>query len=101
MAYLDEVIGNTGGDGDKDEKSKTAFERLVLPDGHKTIMQSLVAQHYRNKDTAKGQNEQTDIVRGKGISELLQSPNGYLSPNIMHREGPDTSPPWGARRGEN
>jgi hypothetical protein len=57
-------------DDDSDEESgdKSAFGRLVLPPGHKKMVLSLIAQHFRNKGLKnKGsQDEQVDIVRGKG-----------------------------------
>lgn len=43
----------------------TAFDSLVLPDGHKKMVLSLIAQHFRDKESPTGQSEQ-DIVRGKG-----------------------------------
>jgi len=44
----------------------TAFDRLVLPAGHKEMVQSLVSQHFRDKSSPSVPGEQTDIVRGKG-----------------------------------
>lgn len=43
-----------------------AFEQLVLPEGHKTIVLSLISQHYRNRDSGRHSIEHSDIVRGKG-----------------------------------
>ncbi|KAJ6444611.1 ABC transporter [Purpureocillium lavendulum] len=55
---------NSDDDGsDEDLEDKSAFGRLVLPTGHKKMVMSLIAQHFRNKG---GRDEQTDIVRGKG-----------------------------------
>lgn len=50
-------------DSDGESGDKSAFGRLVLPPGHKKMVLSLISQHFRNK---KQQNEQVDIVRGKG-----------------------------------
>ena len=50
-------------------KRETAFDQLVLPEKHKDIVVSLVAQHYRDKESAAKDYEQVDIVRGKGKSE--------------------------------
>lgn len=47
-----------------------AFEQLVLPEGHKTIVLSLISQHFRNRDSGRHSVEHSDIVRGKG-KELL------------------------------
>lgn len=57
------------------ERSETAFDQLVLPPGHKRMLLSLVAQHFRDKDATSqqgdGEDDQTDIVRGKGIDDIL------------------------------
>lgn len=45
-----------------------AFEQLVLPDGHKNIVLSLISQHYRNRDSGRRSNDRSDIVKGKGES---------------------------------
>lgn len=50
-------------------KRETAFDQLVLPEKHKDIVVSLVAQHYRDKESAAKDYEQVDIVRGKGKSQ--------------------------------
>ena len=50
-------------DSDGESGDKSAFGRLVLPHGHKKMVLSLIAQHFRNKGQ---QDEQADIVRGKG-----------------------------------
>ncbi len=50
-------------DSDSDVEDMSAFGRLVLPKGHKKMILSLIAQHFRNKGS---QDKQTDIVRGKG-----------------------------------
>lgn len=43
-----------------------AFEQLVLPDGHKNIVLSLISQHYRNRDSGRRSIDRSDIVKGKG-----------------------------------
>ncbi|KAK5658406.1 hypothetical protein OQA88_2383 [Cercophora sp. LCS_1] len=77
LTYLTDVVGSGGGDvveGDMsdDEQDadddKSAFGRLVLPDGHKDMVLSLVSQHFRNKKNQKGEQ---DIVRGKGKGLIL------------------------------
>lgn len=45
---------------------KTAFEELVLPAGHKDVIVSLVAQHFRDQ----GQHE-IDLFRGKGKGLII------------------------------
>ncbi len=56
----------------KTESTQTAFDQLVLPQGHKEIVLSLIAQHYRDKESGTADTEQVDIVRGKG-AELRRS----------------------------
>ena len=45
----------------------TAFDQLVLPDGHTDMILSLIAQHFRDKGNRQ---DRTDIVRGKGPHTL-------------------------------
>lgn len=47
-----------------DGQPKTAFDHLVLPPGHKDMVLSLIAQHFRDKESKE--NQQVDIVSGKG-----------------------------------
>lgn len=53
-------------DDDLDEDSNGAFGQLVLPEGHKKMVLSLISQHFRNKQSPDNKDEQLDIVRGKG-----------------------------------
>jgi hypothetical protein len=55
-----------GGTKKKEKKQETAFDQLVLPDGHKEMVLALIAQHFRDKESATADKEQVDIVRGKG-----------------------------------
>ncbi|KAK3371795.1 hypothetical protein B0T24DRAFT_531458 [Lasiosphaeria ovina] len=73
LTYLNEIKETSGATKSpeavvegSEEWENTAFGRLVLPDGHKKMVLSLTAQHFRDKDPSRGQNEQVDIVRGKG-----------------------------------
>ncbi|KAK6449544.1 hypothetical protein FP744_10005794 [Trichoderma asperellum] len=56
---------------DEGLKKKTAFDQLVLPTGHKDIVHCLVAQHFRDKAARVGDNEEVDIVRGKGKGLII------------------------------
>lgn len=47
-------------------KEQTAFDQLVLPKQHKDIVYCLVDQHFRNKEARVSDNEEVDIIRGKG-----------------------------------
>ncbi|RYP33774.1 hypothetical protein DL767_004641 [Monosporascus sp. MG133] len=51
------------------EAPRTSFERLVLPPGHKDMVVSLVAQHFRDKESKE--THQVDIVRGKGKGLII------------------------------
>lgn len=53
-------------DDDLEEGEQGAFGQLVLPPGHKKMVLSLISQHFRNKESQESNNEQVDIVRGKG-----------------------------------
>ena len=77
LTYLSSInlIGrpeNSGASAVKSEeeaglgKRETAFDQLVLPPGHKKMVLSLIAQHYRDKESGTADTEQVDIVRGKG-----------------------------------
>lgn len=48
------------------ESTRNAFERLELPEGHREMVKSLVTQHFRDKQTSFANDEQTDLIRGKG-----------------------------------
>ncbi|KAK3308297.1 uncharacterized protein B0T15DRAFT_572501 [Chaetomium strumarium] len=55
-------------------KSQTAFDQLVLPKGHREMVQSLIAQHFRDKELASKEDmamQDVDIVRGKGKGLIL------------------------------
>ncbi|KAJ2989593.1 hypothetical protein NUW58_g3395 [Xylaria curta] len=51
-----------------------AFDRLELPEGHREMVQSLVTQHFRDRQAAFTRDDQADIVRGKGGLVILQMP---------------------------
>jgi hypothetical protein len=53
-----------------DLKRETAFDQLVLPPGHKQMVLSLIAQHFRDKESRINEHE-ADIVRGKGSLTLF------------------------------
>jgi hypothetical protein len=64
---------------DEGRKKKTAFDQLVLPTGHKDIVHCLVAQHFRDKEARVSDNEEVDIVRGKGKSYFATTFDGLAS----------------------
>jgi hypothetical protein len=51
---------------DANDATRSAFDQLALPDGHKAMVKSLVTQHFRARQSASVREEQTDLVRGKG-----------------------------------
>ncbi|KAI0896089.1 hypothetical protein F4806DRAFT_50954 [Annulohypoxylon nitens] len=56
------------------EQGENAFDNLVFPqDGldRKTIVRSLVAQHFRDKESGLINDEQSDIIRGKGKGLII------------------------------
>ena len=73
---------NENDESDDDEDDKTAFGRLVLPRGHKKMVLSLIAQHFRNKESQQDKDEQVDIVRGKGMSLVLFNIACCLKQNV-------------------
>ncbi|KAI2463776.1 hypothetical protein F4781DRAFT_415455 [Annulohypoxylon bovei var. microspora] len=57
-----------------EQKKENAFDNLVFPeDGldRKTIVRSLVAQHFRDKESGSIRDEQSDIIRGKGKGLII------------------------------
>ncbi|KAF4808403.1 ATPase family AAA domain-containing protein 3B [Colletotrichum siamense] len=48
-----------------------AFRRLELPTGHREMVQSLVTQHFRNKQTTTLREDHTDLVQGKGKGLIM------------------------------
>jgi hypothetical protein len=85
--------------GDAEHGQETPFDKLVLPPGHKQMIQSLIAQHFRDKESGKGRNEQVDFVRGKGTYEV--SVASVTSSKHPLRQGFDPSSPWSSRCWEN
>lgn len=51
---------------EKEQTPGTAFDRLVLEDGQKPMIQALVSQHFRDKQLQTSHTEQVDVVKGKG-----------------------------------
>jgi hypothetical protein len=80
LSYLTDVhpqseavttAGNVVPQDNEDENETVGpFDRLVLEKGHKNMIVSLIAQHFRDKKSVTRQREQFDIVKGKGNSAL-------------------------------
>lgn len=100
-------------DDDLEEGGKGAFGQLVLPQGHKKMVLSLISQHFRNKGSQERNDKQVDIVRGKGMLSLAPLFDtlwnfGYsvlgltwLTVKWLNREGIDHSPSWSTWCGQN
>ncbi|KAJ8122709.1 hypothetical protein O1611_g9776 [Lasiodiplodia mahajangana] len=56
---------------DARNSARSAFERLELPGSHRQMVKSLVTQHFRDRQAMIAQNDQTDLVRGKGKGLIL------------------------------
>lgn len=75
LSSLEEGDNSTAGDASKEDstvpETDTAFDQLVLPDGHKEIVVSLISQYFQDRDSRKAENEEADIVRGKGKGLII------------------------------
>ncbi|KAF5531223.1 TOB3 (member of AAA-ATPase family) [Fusarium napiforme] len=52
-------------------KGQNTFDLLVLPSGHREMVESLVTQHFLDKASAYSETDEVDIVRGKGKGLIL------------------------------
>lgn len=76
------------------------FEQLVLPEGHKDLVKSLIAQHFRDKAFAQLSSDQTDIIRGKGNYSLIMRFHSRIL--LMHcRARSYSASPWCSGSWEN
>lgn len=66
LTYMEDATKSDAQIPENKEVTQPAFDQLVLPEGHKNIVLSLISQHYRNRDSGRRGIEQSDIVRGKG-----------------------------------
>ncbi|KAN0108720.1 hypothetical protein V8E51_008462 [Hyaloscypha variabilis] len=65
----DKLKENHGIAQETEDEDYSAFSQLVLPPGHKDMVKSLVAQHFRDKESQEEQ--QVDIVSGKGKGLII------------------------------
>lgn len=62
-----EIADNSAVEPNFDEtEPSTALDRLVLEEGHRNMIVSLISQHFREKASSRSQKEEFDIVKGKG-----------------------------------
>ncbi|XPT03506.1 hypothetical protein M3J09_012598 [Ascochyta lentis] len=71
LAYISEVRyqldePSTAAASKRNKLTKTSFDELVLPPGHRKLILSLVAQHFRDEE-----HHDVDIFRGKGKGLIL------------------------------
>lgn len=66
LTYMEDATENDTQTLEDKKVDQPAFDQLVLPDGHKNIVLSLISQYYRNRDSGRRSIDQSDIVRGKG-----------------------------------
>jgi hypothetical protein len=60
-----------------EDEDGSAFGQLVLPPGHKKMVKSLVAQHFRDKESQE--ERKADIISGKGeIARMVERNRGSL-----------------------
>ncbi|KAI1172279.1 hypothetical protein F4777DRAFT_582133 [Nemania sp. FL0916] len=52
-------------------RRENTFDLLVLPPGHRRMVESLVTQHFLDRETASDEIDEVDIVRGKGKGLIL------------------------------
>ena len=109
LSYLTDVhlpAANGGKDrqgGTEEEKSTTAFDRLVLEEWHRPMILALIAQHFRDKKATGGQTEEFDIVKGKGtgVPPRLSVPVDMVARLTWTcRKGLDSTAPRSPWRGQ-
>ncbi|QYT03112.1 AAA domain-containing protein [Trichoderma simmonsii] len=67
-----EITDNSAVEPNTDEtEPSTALDRLVLEEGHRNMIVSLISQHFREKALSRSQKEEFDIVKGKGKGLIL------------------------------
>jgi hypothetical protein len=72
LEYVNSGTQNTNHDNQGASKPReTAFDQLVMERNQKNVILSLIAQHFRDKESATAANEQVDIVRGKGKGLII------------------------------
>ena len=101
--HLPAAEGEKDQQGGTENKSTTAFDRLVLEEWHRPTILALIAQHFRDKKSTVGQREEFDIVKGKGTSALarLRVAAGMISRLTWAcRKGLDFAAPWRPRSGQ-
>ncbi|UKZ74716.1 hypothetical protein TrVFT333_002386 [Trichoderma virens FT-333] len=63
--------GSARSDLSRAGKGENTFDLLVLPPGHRNMVESLVTQHYLDKASASDETDEMDIVRGKGKGLII------------------------------
>ncbi|EKG11255.1 hypothetical protein MPH_11599 [Macrophomina phaseolina MS6] len=59
-----------------------SFKRLVLPQGHKAMLESLVRSHFRQREGKMHRRKQSNTIRGEGTSGIVE---GVLEQLLIYR----------------
>lgn len=59
---------SNGASNDINRDEENALDQLVLPEGHKDVVKSLISQHFQDKASRRYAAEEKDLIRGKGIN---------------------------------
>lgn len=100
LAYMEDATESDAQPHDNKDVSQPAFDQLVLPEGHKSIVLSLISQHYRNRDSGRRSIDQSDIVRGKGkrITLYLSETSPKFTDDVTNdRKGSHIASSWCSR----
>lgn len=81
--------GEHGSNQEAEDEGDSAFGQLVLPEGHKKMVKSLVAQHFRDKESQE--ERQADIISGKGENTFMVVDNRS---SLHYRKGSNHSLTW-------
>ncbi|KAI1075125.1 hypothetical protein F5B20DRAFT_560864 [Whalleya microplaca] len=74
VMYLSQVHGSQSRIGEEQaypHSRERAFDKLVLPPGHKEMVKSLIVQHFRDKQAATSDDDYSDLIRGKGKGLII------------------------------
>lgn len=79
-------------------RGQNTFDLLVLPPGHREMVESLVTQHFLNKASSYDETDEVDIIRGKGT--VLFLPLNLKMAHSCNRQRFDPTSPRSSRSRE-
>ncbi|KAK2599691.1 hypothetical protein N8I77_011424 [Diaporthe amygdali] len=82
LTYMEDAAEDDAERNENDSIPQPAFEQLVLPEGHKTIVLSLISQHYRNRDSGRHSIEHSDIFCGGDLGSTAREVEQALDLNF-------------------